>query len=136
MKQLRSKPLILIIEDEGLLSRMYSKKLEKDGYQCITAENGEKGIQIAEEKNPDLILCDVMMPVKDGISALEELKENEETKNIPVIMLSNLSDEEYIDKALEVGAVSYLVKNKLIPADVVKKIKEVLTAGNKRKLST
>lgn len=136
MQELRSKPLILIIEDEGLLSRMYSKKLIKDGYDCEVAENGEEGLKVAKEKKPDLIICDIMMPKMDGITVLSKLKESSDTKEIPVIMLTNLSDEEYIEKALEMGAVSYLVKNKLVPADVVTKIKEILRAQNKRTLSS
>ncbi|MBD3329868.1 response regulator [Candidatus Dojkabacteria bacterium] len=134
MAEIRTKPLILIIEDEGLLSRMYSKKLISDGYDCEIADNGADGLKMAIEKKPDVIICDIMMPKMDGITVLSRLKESDETKEIPVLMLTNLSDEEYIEKALELGAVSYLVKNKLVPADVVNKIKEILEAQNKRPL--
>ena len=65
-------------------------------------------IKLVKEKLPDLILCDVMMPEKDGLTTLKELKADESTKGIPVIMLSNLADQKYVDEALEVGAVSYL----------------------------
>lgn len=128
------RPVILIIEDEGLLARMYSKKLEIDGYDCLSATNGQDGINVAREKNPDIILCDVMMPVMDGITVLKDLKANDKTKDIPVIMLSNLSDEKYVNQALELGAVSYLIKSKLVPADVVAKIKETLEAYGKKTL--
>ncbi len=129
------KPKVLLIEDEALLTRMYSKKLETDGYECFIAENGVEGLKYAQEKLPDIILCDIMMPVKDGITTLQELKESENTKAIPVIMLTNLSDEKYIEQALSMGAISYLVKSQLVPADVVKKVKEVLEAHGKKKLT-
>lgn len=132
----RTKSLILIIEDEGLLARMYSKKLEHDGYSCMIAGNGQEGIDTAKKQLPDLILCDVMMPVKDGLTVLKELKENKDTTEIPVIMLSNLSDEKYINEALEMGAISYLIKSQLVPSDVVTKIKETMEAtGNASLLS-
>lgn len=130
----RSKPLILIIEDEGLISRMYSKKLESDGYDCLTATNGQDGLTIAKDKKPDLIVCDIMMPVMDGIAVLKELKDTSETKSIPVIMLTNLADDKYVDEALEIGAVSYLIKSQIVPADVVKEIKEKLEAAGKKSL--
>ncbi len=129
------KPKVLLIEDEALLTRMYSKKLDSDGYECFIAENGLDGVRLAKEKSPDIILCDIMMPVKDGITTLRELKEDEVTKNIPVIMLTNLSDDKYIEDALNIGAISYLVKSQLVPADVVKKVKEVLEAHGKKNLA-
>lgn len=132
----RTKPLILLIEDEDLLTRMYSKKLEVDGFDCITADNGEDGLKMAASQKPDLIVCDVMMPKKDGLTVLKELKENSELAHIPVIMLSNLSDEARVNEALENGAVTYLVKVNLKPADVVTKIKEVLEATGKKSLVT
>jgi len=108
---------------------MYAKKLELDGYDYLTAGNGEEGLKLAQEKLPDLILCDVMMPIKDGISILKDLKADVQTKSIPVIILSNLSKQEYVDEAMELGAVSYLIKSKVLPSEVMKKLKEILTAS-------
>lgn len=129
-----SKRVVLLIEDEGLLSRMYAKKIEMDGFQYISASNGDDGIKMAIEQRPDLIVCDVMMPKKDGLTVLKELKTNLVTQNIPVIMLSNLADQKYVDQALETGAVSYLIKSEMLPAQVVAKIKEVLESVGKRNL--
>lgn len=131
---LRVKPLILIIEDEGLLNRMYSKKMEMDGFEYVSASNGDDGIKQALDRKPDLIICDVMMPVKDGITVLKELKMHQVTRDIPVVMLSNLADEKYVNQALELGAVSYLVKSEMLPAEVISKIKEVLTTFGKKSL--
>jgi DNA-binding response OmpR family regulator len=133
---LRVKPLILIIEDEGLLNRMYAKKMEMDGFEYVTASNGDEGIKLALDKRPDLIICDVMMPVKDGITVLKELKIHQVTREIPVVMLSNLADEKYVNEALEIGAVSYLIKSELLPSDVITKIKEVLASFGKKSLLT
>lgn len=127
----RSKALILLIEDESLITNMYSKKLTLDGYDIIVAGTGEEGLKIAQEKLPDIILCDIMMPVKDGLSTLKDLKADGKTKSIPVVMLSNLADEKYVEQALEAGAVSYLVKSNILPADVVTKVKEILQASGK-----
>ncbi len=117
---------IFLIEDEGLLSRMYSRKLELDGFQVLVAANGQEGIDILANTSVDLIICDMMMPVLDGLETLKIIKNKHDSKNIPVIMLSNLSEEAYVSKAIELGAVDYLVKNKLLPADVVIKVKKVL----------
>jgi len=132
----RTKALVLLIEDETLITMMYSKKLEVDGFDCIVAMNGDDGIKMAKEKLPDLILCDVMMPEKDGLTTITEIKAESSTKDIPIIMLSNLADQKYVDQALEVGAVSYLIKSKILPADVVTKVKEVLAASGKVSLLT
>lgn len=135
MKQIsKDKPLILIMEDEGLISRMYSKKLEVDGYDCLVADNGKIGFDLAQENNPDLILCDIMMPEQDGITTLTKLKEDDDLKSIPVIMLTNVAQDQYIERAIDLGAASYLVKSQLVPADVVKKIKEILLATGKDNL--
>lgn len=117
---------ILLIEDEGLLSRMYSKKLELDGFQVLVAANGQEGIELLAKYTVDLIICDMMMPVLDGLETLKVIKNKQESKDIPVIMLSNVFEEAYVSKAIELGAVDYLVKNKLLPADVVVKVKEIL----------
>ncbi len=126
------KPKVLIIEDEPLLTRMYAKKLQDDGYNCTIAENGTEGITFAKERLPDIILCDIMMPVKDGITTLKELKEDETTKDIPVIMLTNLSDSKYVEEALSMGAITYLIKSQLTPTDVVQKVKETLETHGKK----
>ena len=131
---LRVKPMVLLVEDENLITIMYSKKLELDGYECVVAHNGQEGLKYAKEKLPDLILCDIMMPIKDGLSTLKDLKADDSTKGIPVIMLSNLSDEKYVTQALDMGAVSFLIKSKILPADVITKVKEVLSANGKTSL--
>jgi two-component system alkaline phosphatase synthesis response regulator PhoP len=129
---MRARPIILIIEDEELLSQMYEHKFVHDGYECHIAGDGIEGLKKAKELLPDLILCDIMMPYKDGITVLGELKADANLKPIPVVMLTNLSEEGYVSAAIDLGAVSYLVKSNTDPSTVVSKTKEILQAQGKR----
>jgi len=82
------KKKLLVIDDEGDFVKLLRFRLEACGYVVLSAFNGRDGVKLAEEVQPDLILLDVMMPVMDGYSALKELKRNEKTSKIPVIMVS------------------------------------------------
>ncbi|MCX6784595.1 MAG: response regulator [Candidatus Komeilibacteria bacterium] len=117
---------ILLVEDEEMLANMYEIKFKKDGYQLLKALDGEAGLALAKEKNPNIILLDVIMPKMDGFSVLRQLRADEKTKNIPVILLTNLGQDEDIKKGQELGANGYLVKANLTPAEVVAKVKELL----------
>jgi DNA-binding response OmpR family regulator len=120
---------ILIVDDDPLLVNMYKTKFELDGNMVITAGDGKEAILKARSEEPDLILLDVMMPVMDGLESLKRLKEEKETNNIPVIMLTNVSaSSEEENKGLELGAVVYLVKANYTPKEVVQKVKEILSA--------
>lgn len=119
---------ILIVDDDSLLVRMYQKKFENDGYIVATADDGETALQRVQEFKPDLILLDVMMPKVNGLQILAILKENKETGNIPVILLTNVGGtDEDVNRGLELGAVAYLVKAANRPSAVVAKVKEILT---------
>lgn len=120
---------IALIEDDALLVRMYQKKLESDGFEVVTAEDGKSGLDLIAKEKPDLVLLDIMMPVMNGFEVLEQLKKEESTKKIPVVILTNLgTDEEDANKGLELGAIAYLIKSDVVPADVVAKAKEILKA--------
>ncbi len=125
-KKNKEKIKVLIIEDEEMLVNMYITKFEKEGYQASKAQNGKIGIEQAQSIKPDIILLDIMMPEVDGFMVLKNLKNNPETKDIPVIMLSNLGQEEDIEKGNKLGAVDYLIKADLTPKEVVNKVKEIL----------
>lgn len=119
---------ILIVDDDQLLVRMYQKKLENDGYKVITAHDGKMALDTLMEGIPDLILLDIMMPELNGLELLKKLKETERTKNIPVILLTNIgATDEDSERGLELGAVAYIVKASNRPAAVVAKIKEILS---------
>lgn len=117
---------ILLIEDEAALQKTLEKVLTAEGYKTVAALDGEIGIKLAKEENPDLILLDVVLPKINGLEVLEELKSNTETKGIPIIILTNSEDMNDINKALELGATTYLVKVNYSLDEVLEKIETVL----------
>lgn len=117
---------ILFIEDESALQKTFNDLLEKEGYQIISALDGEVGLKLAKSKKPDLILLDLILPKIHGFDVLKELKSSPETKDIPIIVLTNLEGMEDIDKAIELGAKTYLVKTQYNLNEVLDKIKKSL----------
>ena len=117
---------ILIVEDDQFLLEMYVIKLEKEGFNVLSAVDGEEGLKVAQKDIPNLILLDLNLPKMDGLQVLTELKKDENTKNIPVIVLTNYAQKDDIDKCLDLGADSYLIKAHFVPSEVIGKIKKVL----------
>lgn len=117
---------ILIIEDESALQKTMGDALSMEGYKTISALDGEIGLRLAKEKKPDLILLDLIMPKINGFEVLKNLKADESTKTIPVIVLTNLEGMADVDKAIELEATTYLVKTQYSLEEVVQKIKQVL----------
>jgi CheY-like chemotaxis protein len=101
---------VLFIEDEAAIHKTLSDTLNREEYKTISALDGEIGLRLAKEEKPDLILLDLVMPKIDGFGVLKALKADEETKEIPVIVLTNLEQMEDIQKAIDMGATTYLVK--------------------------
>jgi CRP-like cAMP-binding protein len=101
---------ILLIEDNSDIRENTSEILELDGYQVLTAENGKQGVELATTNKPDLIICDIMMPVLDGYSVLHLLSKNPETENIPFIFLTAKADRSDFRKGMEMGADDYITK--------------------------
>jgi DNA-binding response OmpR family regulator len=117
---------ILFIEDEPTLQKTFGEILKQEGYEMISALDGEIGLRLAKTKNPDLILLDLILPRVNGFEVLKKLKEDEATKDIPVIVLTNLEGIGDVDKAIEIGATTYLVKADYSLEEVVEKIKKAL----------
>ncbi len=117
---------ILFIEDELILQKTFTNLLQNEGYEIISALDGKTGLQLAKEKKPDLILLDLVLPKMHGFDVFKKIKEDEETKNIPIIVLTNLEEIKDIEKALELGATTYLVKARYTLEEVVEKIKKTL----------
>lgn len=117
---------ILLVEDDPFLTRMYTKIFSMHGYDIKTAADGQAGFDLARSLKPDIVLLDIMMPKLNGMEALGLLKKGEATKDIPVVMLTNLSDQQQHDAALAAGAVKYLVKSEFDPDQTVAIVKEVL----------
>lgn len=101
---------ILLIEDDRALRENTKELLELSGYSVMTAPNGKTGIQVAKENMPDIIICDIMMPVIDGYGVLENLSSDEKTKQIPFIFLSAKTEHKEIRKGMDLGADDYLTK--------------------------
>ncbi len=121
-----SKTKILIVEDEEILLTALSEELRQEGFNVVGAKDGVEGVEMAIKEKPDLILLDLVMPRLDGIGALKQMKDNAEIKDLPVVILTNLSDYDKISDALSLGAMDYLVKANYRLEDLVNKIKTVL----------
>lgn len=117
---------IAIIEDDQVISQMYRMKFESDGFTVHVAENGESGIKVVEETKPDLILLDMQMPGMNGDEALAEIRKHDWGKDIPVIVLTNLGEEEAPKNLRSLGIESYIVKADLTPRQVVDRVKQTL----------
>ena len=117
---------ILFIEDESALQKTLGEILSQEGYEVISALDGEVGLRLAKVKKPDLILLDLILPKINGFEVLRKLKQEPETKNTPVIALTNLEGIEDVKGAIELGAQTYLVKTQYALEEVVEKIKKAL----------
>jgi CheY-like chemotaxis protein len=117
---------ILIIEDDPLMSRMYQKIFSFEKYEVEMAGNGEEGLAKAGTFGPTIILCDVMMPIMNGMQVLEKLKADPATKAIPVVMLTNLAGQQDAEAALAKGAVKYIIKSEHDPKEVTTMVKEII----------
>ncbi|MFA6255496.1 MAG: response regulator [Patescibacteria group bacterium] len=120
------KKLILLVEDDEFLAELYATKLNLEGYEVALATDGEKGLKMVKEKMPDLILLDIILPKMDGFEILKNIKADKALRNLPVILLTNLSQKDEIKKGLDLGANDYLIKAHFMPSEVVKKIKKTI----------
>jgi DNA-binding response OmpR family regulator len=121
------KKKILYIEDDPILQKTLGRKLKVEGFKVISALDGKEGLILVQKERPDLILLDLILPQMGGVEFLKELRKNEETKDIPVVVLTNVSKEiEKIQQILELGIKGYLVKSEYSLEEIVEKIKEFL----------
>lgn len=109
---------LLLIEDDAALAHMYRGKLEKDGYTVRVAGDGEEALRLVAERPPDLIFLDIRLPRMDGLAFLERLRQSEATRNVPVVIVSNYSEEELVDRGLQLGALEYLIKSQTTPGQL------------------
>jgi two-component system, OmpR family, alkaline phosphatase synthesis response regulator PhoP len=109
---------LLFIEDDPAVAEMYKLKLELDGYTVTVAKDGEEGLQMANDRPPDIIFLDTRLPKMDGFAVLERLRSEERTAEIPVIILSNYGERELVDRGLKLGALEYLIKSQTTPANL------------------
>ena len=119
---------IMIVEDDAFVMDIYETKLKKEGFDIILASNGMEAMKKLENQDniPDLILLDIVMPYMDGLEVLREIEKNISLKNIPVILLTNLSQKEEVEQGIKLGAKDYLIKSHFTPTEVLEKISQYL----------
>lgn len=119
---------VLIVEDEEALSEVLKERLENEGFHVIVAGDGAEGLLVALDQQPDIILLDIIMPKLDGLSMLKQLQTYDAGKNIPVIIMTNLSDSKEVHEALASGARDFMVKSDWAISDLVASIRKQLAA--------
>jgi len=119
---------ILLIEDEDFLRRIFKSRLVGEGYEVTDVGSAEKGLEWLKESVPDLIILDLYLPQMNGFEFLKYLKANPARRNIPVLILSGLGQEADIHKGLELGAQAFIIKTNVKPPELLKKIRQMLTA--------
>jgi CheY-like chemotaxis protein len=109
---------VLFVEDDPAVAQMYRLKLELDGYLVEIATDGEQAVARATSDPPDIVFLDIRLPKLDGLGVLEALRNDDRTRQLPVVILSNYSERELIDRGLKLGALEYLIKSQTTPAKV------------------
>jgi CheY-like chemotaxis protein len=126
------KPKILIVDDEEILRRIYSDRLNFEGFVVDNAADGEEALQKMVSFQPNLVLLDILMPKLNGIQVLEQMNTNPALKTIPVIVLSNVANDENIKKALALGARDYLLKTNFSPNEIIGKINSLINSTGEK----
>ena len=119
---------IAIIEDDQVINQMYRMKFEAAGFEVVSASDGEAGVKVVQRANPDIILLDLQMPNMNGTEALQKIRHQSANANTPVIILTNLGEEEAPAELRRLGIDSYIVKANLTPSQVVARVKETLNS--------
>jgi DNA-binding response OmpR family regulator len=128
-----SKGTILIVEDQQGFRRIYHDVLTNDGYDVLEAEDGEAGWEMTKSHKPQLVLLDLGLPKIDGFEVLKKIREDADTKHIPVIIFSVLGEQKDVKKGLEMGANDYTVKGFYTPRQILSKIKSLMTQVEAKK---
>lgn len=123
--------LIYLVEDDSFISGMYQTKLKSVGYTVEIATDGESAWnRLQQDPLPDLVLLDVVLPKKDGFEILEDLRKNDKTKDLAVILLTNLGQKPDVERGIKLGADDYIIKAHYTPSEVMEKIEKVLQGKN------
>jgi DNA-binding response OmpR family regulator len=121
------KAKILIVEDDEFLLNIYETVFTKEGFEVQTAMNGEDGYRVAAVFLPDVMLLDIMLPGEmNGLAVLKKLRETKKTEKIPVMIISNLSDDKTISEGMALGASGYFTKSQFNPDDVVRNVRTLI----------
>lgn len=117
---------ILFVEDEADIMMMYKVKFESSGFTFLGADNSKDALRLAQSQKPELILLDILLDKENGLDILKQLKENDATKQIPVMLFSNAYQEENERRGRELGAERFIVKTKILPVEMVRLVQERL----------
>jgi two-component system alkaline phosphatase synthesis response regulator PhoP len=120
---------VLLAEDDRFLRRAAESRLRQNGFTVLPAVDGEEALKVARAERPDLIQLDLIMPKLQGFEVLKSLKQDPATAPIPVIVLSNLGQDEDLKRAMELGAVAYFIKAHLSLQDLVQRVAQTLATG-------
>lgn len=113
------------MEDDTFLCNMYATKLRSKDFVVFIAHDGKTGMEYVYKEKPDMILLDIMMPKLNGYNVIKEMKSKKATKNIPIVLLTNLSQKRHVEKGIALGATDYLVKAHFMPTEVINRIKKI-----------
>ena len=117
---------VLVIDDDAYMAKAYGDKMSTLGYEFKVATDGEVGIHVLKNWQPDAIILDLVMPRKDGFATLAEIKKDSRLAHIPVLVASNLGQKGDIDKIMELGAKAFVIKSNVTPAETVERLKSLL----------
>jgi len=120
----------VLVEDDSLMSSILATHLIKEGFAIVSVTNGTQAFERIQAEQPSIVLLDIVLPGVDGFNVLQKLKQEESTKSIPVLILSNLGSEEEIQRGMDLGAEAYLVKANSMVEEITSKVREIL---NKKK---
>lgn len=126
-KKSRFKSKILLVEDEKMLADMYVAKFSKEGLSVMRAEDGVQGLELAKKHKPDVVLLDIILPKLDGFAVLKELKNDPQLSDVHILLLTNLGQDEDVEKGKKLGADDYFIKANHTPAEIVEKVKYLLS---------
>ena len=127
------KAKVLVVEDDTFLSGMYVAKLGLENFQVVLASDGKQGLKMVGEEKPDLVLLDIVLPKISGFEILRLMKKDKATRDIPVILLTNLGQKKDVEKGFALGANDYLIKAHFMPSEVVDKVKKIIVEKNANK---
>lgn len=114
---------ILLIEDDDFIRMMYQEELTKSGFDVLVCISAEDGLKVLEQGVFDIVLLDIMLPGMNGLEALKQIRQNPKTKNLKVVLLTNLGQETVIKQGFEMGAVGFLIKSAYNPDQIIKEVK-------------
>lgn len=117
---------IAIIEDDQAINQMYRLKFEAEGFNVVSADNGQEGLEICQQAKPDIVLLDLMMPIMNGDEMLAKMRSTDWGKDIKVVILTNVGEAKIAEKVRNLGVLDVLTKAQLTPTEVVNKIRQLI----------